>query len=80
MWDPHLCGAIEQPDASLSLRISRGNGNVADETVTVRNTGGSTVDLTGWMLRDAGNAGLRYMRPAHGKPLFHMHRLPVYKI
>ena len=46
MWDPQLCGAIEQPDASLSLRISRGNGNVADETVTVRNTGGTTVDLT----------------------------------
>ena len=57
MWDPQLCGAIEQPDASLSLRISRGNGKVADETVTVRNTGGTTVDLTGWMLRDAGNAG-----------------------
>jgi micrococcal nuclease len=57
MWDPELCGIVEQPDASLSLRISRGNGNVADETVTVRNTGGTTVDLTGWMLRDAGNAG-----------------------
>ena len=57
MWDPQLCGAIEQPDASLSLRISRGNGDVTDETVTVRNTGGTTVDLTGWMLRDAGNAG-----------------------
>jgi micrococcal nuclease len=57
MWDPELCGSIEQPDASLSLRISRGNGDVADETVTVRNTGGTTVDLTGWMLRDAGNAG-----------------------
>jgi micrococcal nuclease len=57
MWNPELCGAIEQPDASLSLRISRGNGSVADETVTVRNTGGSTVDLAGWMLRDAGNAG-----------------------
>jgi len=57
MWDPELCGTIEQPEASLSLRISRGNGNVADETVTVRNTGGTTVDLTGWMLRDAGNAG-----------------------
>ena len=57
MWNPELCGAIEQPDASLSLRISRGNGKVTDETVTVRNTGGSSVDLTGWMLRDAGNAG-----------------------
>ena len=57
MWDPEVCGAVEQPDASLSLRISRGNGDVTDETVTVRNTGGSTVDLTGWMLRDAGNAG-----------------------
>ena len=57
MWEPQLCGAIEQPDASLSLRISRGNGNVADETVTIRNTGGTAVDLTGWMLRDAGNAG-----------------------
>lgn len=57
MWNPELCGSIEQPEASLSLRISRGNGNVADETVTVRNTGGTTVDLTGWMLRDAGNAG-----------------------
>jgi micrococcal nuclease len=57
MWDPELCGAVEQPEASLSLRISRGNGKVKDETVTVRNTGGTTVDLTGWMLRDAGNAG-----------------------
>ena len=57
MWDPELCGAVEQPEASLSLRISRGNGDVADETVTVRNTGGTTVDITGWMLRDAGNAG-----------------------
>lgn len=57
MWNPELCGEIEQPDASLSLRISRGNGDVTDETVTVRNTGGTTVDITGWMLRDAGNAG-----------------------
>jgi endonuclease YncB( thermonuclease family) len=57
MWNPELCGSIEQPDASLALRISRGNGDVTDETVTVRNSGGSTVDITGWMLRDAGNAG-----------------------
>ena len=57
MWNPELCGSIEQPDASLSLRIARGNGDVADETVTIRNTGGTTVDISGWLLRDAGNAG-----------------------
>lgn len=57
IWNPELCGAVEQPEASLSMRISRGNGKVTDESVIVRNTGGSTVDLTGWMLRAAGNAG-----------------------
>ena len=57
MWNPSLCGSIEQPDATVALRISRGNGLLTDETVTVRNTGTTTVDISGWMLRDAGNAG-----------------------
>ena len=57
MWNPALCGSVEQPTANLSLRISRGGGAVADETVTVRNVGANSVDISGWMLRDAGNAG-----------------------
>lgn len=57
IWNPELCGAIEQPEASLTMRITRGDGGVRDESVTVRNTGGSTVDISGWMLRAAGNAG-----------------------
>jgi endonuclease YncB( thermonuclease family) len=57
IWSPELCGAVEQPEASLTMRLTRGDGGVRDESVTVRNTGGSTVDISGWMLRAAGNAG-----------------------
>ncbi len=59
MWDPTLCGELEQPDAQVDLRITRGsrNSTLVDEWVTVRNTGTTDIDLTGWKLRDSGNAG-----------------------
>lgn len=59
MWNPNLCGELEQPDASVDLRISRGaiTSAATDEWVTVRNTGATDVDLTGWTLRDSGNTG-----------------------
>ena len=59
IWDPALCGPREQPDAQLSLRIGRApvGGKAADEWVSVRNTGASAVDLSGWTLRDSGNSG-----------------------
>lgn len=59
MWNPNLCGELEQPDASIDLRITRGaiNSSPTDEWVTVRNTGAADVDLSGWTLRDSGNTG-----------------------
>lgn len=59
IWDPSLCGPREQPDAQVSLRIGRApvGGKAADEWVSVRNTGASAVDLSGWTLRDSGNSG-----------------------
>jgi endonuclease YncB( thermonuclease family) len=59
MWNPNLCGELEQPDASVDLRITRGanNSSPTDEWVTVRNTGAADVDLSGWTLRDSGNTG-----------------------
>ena len=64
MWNPSLCGELEQPDASLDLRISRGSvgSSPTDEWVTVRNIGATDVDLTGWTLRDSGNQG-RFVFP-----------------
>ena len=59
MWNPALCGTLEQPDARVDLRITRGMAGAApnDEWVTVRNTGSVAVDLSGWQLRDSGSQG-----------------------
>ena len=59
IWNPNLCRQALQPDAALSLRLGRtaAGGKVADEWVSVRNTGASTVDISGWMLRDSGLQG-----------------------
>lgn len=65
MWNPNLCGELEQADASLDIRISRGavGSSPTDEWVTVRNTGLANIDLSGWTLRDSGNQG-RFVFPA----------------
>jgi endonuclease YncB( thermonuclease family) len=57
IWRPGLCGPLEQPSASLSLRIvwdAAGNDavNVNGEYTVILNTG-ETVDLSGWLLRDS---------------------------
>jgi hypothetical protein len=58
IWNPALCGESEQPDAQLSMRISRAPlGNPTDEWVEVRNVGTTDVDLTDWLIRDSGNKG-----------------------
>lgn len=59
IWDPTLCGEREQPDAQLDIRIGRVAAGSTDqeEWVTVRNMGQSTVDLSGWTLRDSGITG-----------------------
>ncbi|MFM8351519.1 MAG: lamin tail domain-containing protein, partial [Actinomycetales bacterium] len=59
IWNRALCGAVEQPDAAIQLRIARGPVGSAptDEWVVVRNSGTTAVDLTDWTLRDAGNQG-----------------------
>ena len=59
IWNPNLCRQALQPDAVLSLRLGRTapGGKVADEWVSVRNTGASTVDISGWLLRDSGLQG-----------------------
>ena len=60
MWNPTLCGTLEQPSASVELRINRapeGSTALNDEWVSVRNTGPEPLDLTGWMLRDSGLKG-----------------------
>ncbi len=59
IWNRALCGAVEQPEANIELRIARGPVSSAptDEWVVVRNVGATAVDLTDWTLRDAGNQG-----------------------
>lgn len=59
IWNPNLCGELEQPEAQVDIRIGRtlpGQG-VRDEHVVVRNDGPVDVDLTDWLLRDSGNQG-----------------------
>lgn len=56
IWNPQLCGELEQPDSSIDLRISRGT-SAADEWVIVRNSGTADVDLSGWTIRESGNQG-----------------------
>jgi len=58
IWNANLCGENEQPDANILLRINRSAGAINDEWVTVRNIGAGPVDLSGWNIRDTGNAAL----------------------
>ena len=58
IWNPEYCGPVEQPDASLSLighwNAGRNdNANPNGEYAIVRNTGGTPVDISGWLLRDS---------------------------
>ena len=59
IWDPTLCGEREQPDAMIDMRIGLASvsGTVDDEWVSLRNTGTTTVDLSGWWLRNSDNTG-----------------------
>ncbi len=58
IWNPNLCGENEQPDANILLRVNRSTGAVNDEWVSVRNLGAAPVDLSGWRIRDTGNAAV----------------------
>ncbi|MBU6245846.1 MAG: lamin tail domain-containing protein [Actinomycetales bacterium] len=58
IWNPTFCTAVEQPDARLSLVINwdaPGNDrqSLNAESVIIRNTGSSSVDISGWLLRDS---------------------------
>lgn len=58
IWNPSLCGPIEQPDARIALTVvwdapSDDASNLNGEYVIVRNVGTTSVDLTGWLLRDS---------------------------
>ena len=58
IWNPTLCGPVEQPDANVTLTVvwdapSNDATNLNGEYVIVRNTGAVPVDLTGWLLRDS---------------------------
>lgn len=58
LWDPNYCGTLEQPDARLDVSIvwnppGADTANLNGEYVVVRNVGNTTVDLSGWLLRDS---------------------------
>lgn len=58
IWNPGVCGPIEQDGARLTLSVhwdAPGNdaANLNGEYVIVRNAGTSTVDISGWLLRDS---------------------------
>ena len=58
IWNPGVCGPIEQDGARITLSIhwdAPGNDatNLNGEYVIVRNAGTSTVDISGWLLRDS---------------------------
>lgn len=59
IWNPAGCGELEQPQASIDIRISRtpSGAPVNQEWVQVRNVGNDPVDISGWTLRDSGNQG-----------------------
>lgn len=63
MWDPGLCGESEQPDANIGLRINRSAGTVNEEWISVNNLGAAPVDLSGWRIRDTGNAAMYTFPP-----------------
>lgn len=59
LWDPDACGA--GPGAVDAIEMVTNYDAAGDDTknpngeyVQLRNTGGSTIDLTGWQLRDTG--------------------------
>jgi micrococcal nuclease len=58
IWNPTLCGPVEQPDARVSLVVlwdapGNDNLNINGEQIIVRNIGSAPVDLSGWLLRDS---------------------------
>jgi len=58
IWNPGVCGPIEQDGAKLTLSMhwdAPGNdgANRNGEYVIVRNAGSTTVDISGWILRDS---------------------------
>ena len=58
IWNPTFCTEVEQPDARLSLVVTwdaPGNDrqSLNAESVIIRNTGSSSVDISGWLLRDS---------------------------
>ena len=58
IWNPGVCGPIEQDGAKLTLSIhwdAPGNDatNRNGEYIIVRNTGTTTADISGWILRDS---------------------------
>ena len=57
IWNPNLCGELEQPEANIELRVARTPTprSLNNEWVVVRNVGDTDVDLSGWTLRHAGN-------------------------
>jgi endonuclease YncB( thermonuclease family) len=62
IWNPEFCGPVEQPDAQLSVIVNwdaPGNDalNVNGESMIVRNIGSTSVDLSGWLLRDSSLEG-----------------------
>ena len=62
IWNPDLCGVNEQPEANILLRINRSAESLNDEWVTVRNLGATSIDLSGWRIRDTGNTAI-YLFP-----------------
>ena len=62
IWNPHLCGVNEQPEANILLRVNRSAESLNDEWVTVRNLGATPIDLSGWRIRDTGNTAI-YLFP-----------------
>ena len=58
IWNPGSCGPIDQDGARIALTIhwdAPGNdaANLNGEYVIVRNAGSTTVNLSGWILRDS---------------------------
>ncbi len=65
IWNPDLCGPLEQSDAKISVIVNwdaegNDNENINGEFITVRNIGDQDVDLTGWLLRDSSLTGWFY--------------------
>jgi endonuclease YncB( thermonuclease family) len=68
IWDPNHCGPREQPDASIKVTVSWDapgvdQANLNGEFVILRNTGSTSVDLSGWLLRDSSLTAWFYFPP-----------------